>query len=351
MERESRERVTQEEESTVTTNTATASEDDGSSMKVRVVLRQPPTPVAERTGETQATPMAYDYHYGRLALVALCVVILVVGAFFGLKKALVSPQTPATQAVTSDEQPLLSTAESVPPEVVIAPDREAASDDDIMVAEIGEVEANDTETTTAELTEVTTVDWKETAVTETADTETTVVETSVAQTDGVKAIIEEDLVETNADTQLAETERRDHPPSVEPGFAQQVLTQSVGPLVRVDDATVVRASIAWGVTDLEPNTPVVENPLVFQPGEEVKKVYFYTQVDGRAGDTLYYRWLLNDKLMASVEMSVLGNRWRSYSSKQILPKYQGHWQALLEDSEGQVLAVVLFDVAAGGEAR
>jgi hypothetical protein len=118
------------------------------------------------------------------------------------------------------------------------------------------------------------------------------------------------------------------------------------PQVSVFNGSVVRASLNWRVVDLEPGRVVNVSPVVFEKGDSIKRIFFYTQLDDHKNNIFYYEWFLNDQSEAKVKIGVWSNRWRSYSSKQILRKQVGDWRVELKDAAGQVFARAAFVVRA-----
>ena len=58
-----------------------------------------------------------------------------------------------------------------------------------------------------------------------------------------------------------------------------------------------------------------------------------------AGQQLFYKWKKDGVLVATVEVSVGSERWRSYSSKTLM---SGDWQVSAVDTEGNILASTSF---------
>lgn len=114
-------------------------------------------------------------------------------------------------------------------------------------------------------------------------------------------------------------------------------------IVTFNDA-VVRASLNWRVVDLEPGRTVAQSPIVFEAGEAIKRVFFYTQLDGKKDNIYFYEWFLEGRSEAKVKVGVWSNRWRSYSSKQILRKQVGNWRVTLSDDAGNIYASAAFVV-------
>jgi len=76
---------------------------------------------------------------------------------------------------------------------------------------------------------------------------------------------------------------------------------------------------------------------------DIGRVYCFTRVTGAVGDEAStHVWLRNGKEMARVELSVRSNNWRTWSSKRVLPEWQGEWTVKVLDSAGNELATIPF---------
>jgi len=101
---------------------------------------------------------------------------------------------------------------------------------------------------------------------------------------------------------------------------------------------VTRFIIAQNVIANEPVGTI--NDIVFD--NNIATIYAFSQVDDSKNTTLYYQWSLNDKNIAKVRIGVIGNRWRSHSSKFIQSNMHGQWKVELQNQNGDVLATSQF---------
>lgn len=72
------------------------------------------------------------------------------------------------------------------------------------------------------------------------------------------------------------------------------------------------------------------------------KLYFYTDLQGHAGDTLIYSWYRNDKRVAKVRIPVGSDRWRSHASKNLSANMRGDWKVVVTDRKSNPLATAEF---------
>jgi len=102
---------------------------------------------------------------------------------------------------------------------------------------------------------------------------------------------------------------------------------------------VAEAVIATGVVEREPVGVGTEFPAT------VGTLYFYTIFTGEFDEArVEHVWLHEDKEMARVPLTVRGPRWRTWSSKSILPEWTGRWTVRVEGADGTVLRSTEFTV-------
>jgi hypothetical protein len=106
-----------------------------------------------------------------------------------------------------------------------------------------------------------------------------------------------------------------------------------------DEMSVKRAVIALDVVDREPQ----DTGTVFPP--QVKRLYCFTEICNGEGEEIQHRWYWNDDLLNTVSLKVASNRYRTYSSKTIVPGMVGEWRVAVVDSKNEaVLKMVNFMV-------
>lgn len=123
-------------------------------------------------------------------------------------------------------------------------------------------------------------------------------------------------------------------------------TASGGPLpairegeIRIFSPRVERFVLASGIRDKEPVGSVRDINL---DGNQLLTIYAWSKTRGLRDRFLHYRWLLDGKEVARVEIGVRSDRWRSYSSKHLSRRMQGDWLVELRSGEGELLAQATF---------
>ena len=93
---------------------------------------------------------------------------------------------------------------------------------------------------------------------------------------------------------------------------------------------VARAQFTNGVEDREPIDEL--GPTIGMQGEDVRQLYFFTDIRGMNGQTVTHRWQHEGQVVAEVTFDIRGERWRVFSSKNLLPNKTGHWEVVVVDS-------------------
>ena len=99
---------------------------------------------------------------------------------------------------------------------------------------------------------------------------------------------------------------------------------------------VTRAIVTSGVENIEPIDDLGED--IALDGAGFRTVFYYTELRGFTAGTVVHRWTYNGRVIADVPLKVGGNwRWRTYSSKDLLPGMTGDWRVAVVDADGRVL--------------
>lgn len=77
----------------------------------------------------------------------------------------------------------------------------------------------------------------------------------------------------------------------------------------------------------------------------VENVWCFVKVAGAADTTsITHVWYYNDREMSRVELAVKSANWRTWSSKMILPEWQGIWRVDVLSPGGEVLKSGTFAI-------
>jgi hypothetical protein len=107
-------------------------------------------------------------------------------------------------------------------------------------------------------------------------------------------------------------------------FTQLWIILLLGVFSPFSSAQVERSQLTSSIENREP----IDNLEGFVQGKnnEMKRVYFFTQITGLKNKQIIHRWLYAGEEKAAVTLNIGGDRWRTYSSKRLPRYWQGKWQ-------------------------
>lgn len=104
---------------------------------------------------------------------------------------------------------------------------------------------------------------------------------------------------------------------------------------------VARAIFTTAIADREPVDQLTTLPT------SVDRVFFFTDLRKLAGQIVTHRWEHAGEVKAEVTFKVgNGERWRVYSSKNLLPEWTGTWKVVVSTQDGQALQTSTFEYTA-----
>ncbi|NLQ18080.1 DUF2914 domain-containing protein [Marinomonas sp. M1K-6] len=106
------------------------------------------------------------------------------------------------------------------------------------------------------------------------------------------------------------------------------------------EGTVARAQFSTDVVDREPIDDI--GAAVKVEYGEIQRVYFFTDLRDMQGSQVVHRWSLDGEEQAEVGFDIGGDRWRVWSSKRLMPGFDGKWRVdVVQD--GMVIETRSFD--------
>ena len=112
--------------------------------------------------------------------------------------------------------------------------------------------------------------------------------------------------------------------------------------VNVHSLKVKSAIITREMKNRAPGTALAD--VVYVAEGELLTVYFYTEFDGLAKQTLHFDWFQNGKRRARVKIRPLEENIGNYSSKYITHRMTGDWSVSVSTASGEKLASATFKV-------
>lgn len=161
-------------------------------------------------------------------------------------------------------------------------------------------------------------------------------ESELAQsTDGT--LVDEEVIETVAtspeveqDTQTSSTQ-----------FSDNAKVTSVALGAQIDVQFISRAVLTTGISEREP-VDVLKDSI--EQTEFQEKLFFFTEVRKLKGQTISHLWFHQDQLMAEIPLTISADRYRTYSSKNIMPSQTGQWRVEAVTAQGELLAQKTFRI-------
>ncbi len=108
------------------------------------------------------------------------------------------------------------------------------------------------------------------------------------------------------------------------------------------------SAAAMTVTDVVITTKISDrapvNRVEIYPAQQ-GKLYCFTLIEGATAETsIDHVWLYLGKEMARVTLPVRSAKWRTFSSKKMVPQWKGAWEVRVDDHAGNELTRVQFRV-------
>ncbi|AOT09983.1 DUF2914 domain-containing protein [Pseudoalteromonas luteoviolacea] len=174
-------------------------------------------------------------------------------------------------------------------------------------------------------------------ITDTVDTTQMTGETAMlAET--TPQVVLEDQIPIEPSIAAEETEQ-----SSQKQFAADAQVASVALNAKVDTSHISRAVLTTGIEDREPINVLKH---LVEPNRFQEKLYFFTEIKGLQGEVVQHLWFHQDQLMADITLPVSTPRYRTYSSKNIMPSQTGEWRVEVITQGGQLLAQKSFRILA-----
>ena len=106
------------------------------------------------------------------------------------------------------------------------------------------------------------------------------------------------------------------------------------------DAGVTRSIFTTAIENREPVSDLK------QIMNDATRAYYFTEITGFKGHVITHRWEYNEKVMAAVSFTITSDRWRTWSSKNMLASWTGTWHVSVLDEGGNVIEQTSFEYVA-----
>ncbi len=100
---------------------------------------------------------------------------------------------------------------------------------------------------------------------------------------------------------------------------------------------IANSAFTTGVKDRVPQDNIISTD------NTLTKIFFFTDVRNLKDTVITHRWIYKDRIMADVTLSIGGNRWRTWSSKNLWRTWVGDWSVQVLTQEGELLLEKSFN--------
>ncbi|WP_217875461.1 DUF2914 domain-containing protein [Pseudoalteromonas shioyasakiensis] len=273
------------------------------------------------------TAVTYQWHWRRIFMVSSVILVafaILVYSFIGAVNAEQSPQDePQSEFANAQLQAPLNDAEQEEPKAVVTPSMNEQTP-----------LADNTETAKAEVVGSNIVEPDVTTVENESDSEQVVDE---QQPEASAVTLDEEPLQTEQQAEIAAA------PDAQQQFSQSAHIASVAIGAKIDTDKVSRAVLTTDVVDREPVNVLKNDVKLAQISNSLS---FFSELRNMQGQTVRHQWYYQDQQLASIELTVSSPRFRTYSTKNIMPEQLGDWRVEVIDADGNLLAQKEFRILA-----
>ncbi|UJX25687.1 DUF2914 domain-containing protein [Pseudoalteromonas sp. CF6-2] len=126
-------------------------------------------------------------------------------------------------------------------------------------------------------------------------------------------------------------------------FAHTAHIASVAIGAKIDTDKVSRAVLTTDVVDREPVNVLKSDVKLLDISQSLS---FFSELKNMQGQTVRHVWYYQDQQLASIELAISSPRFRTYSTKNIMPEQVGDWRVVVVDTDGNLLAQKEFRILA-----
>ncbi|MEI8644036.1 DUF2914 domain-containing protein [Pseudoalteromonas sp. Hal040] len=274
------------------------------------------------------TAVSYQWHWRRIFMVSSVILIalaILVYSFIGAVNAEQSPQDePQAEFVNAELQAPLNDAVQEEPKEIVAPSMNEQTP-----------LADNTETTKAEVVSSNIVE-PEVMIGEAEIDSEQVVDEQQPETSAV-ILDDEEAPQTEQQVEIAAA------PDAQQQFSQSAHIASVAIGAKIDTDKVSRAVLTTDVVDREPVNVLKNDVKLAQISNSLS---FFSELRNLQGQTVRHQWYYQGQQLASIELAVSSPRFRTYSTKNIMPEQLGDWRVEVIDADGNLLAQKEFRILA-----
>ncbi|ADD68510.1 conserved hypothetical protein [Denitrovibrio acetiphilus DSM 12809] len=107
----------------------------------------------------------------------------------------------------------------------------------------------------------------------------------------------------------------------------------------IAETSVSRITMTTDVTNREP----VDSAVEFK--NDIGRLFCYTEIEADEYPTeVTHIWIYDKNIEAEIKLPVKSPKWRTYSSKAILPEWTGNWKVEVYSEDGKLIDSVDFKI-------
>ena len=129
-------------------------------------------------------------------------------------------------------------------------------------------------------------------------------------------------------------------PLIKSKKAPEALKKNDNNFIQINSDNLSRVLLVSNIYKKEPVNELSYN--VYGKKDSAKKIYLFTQINNSTGQSIEHQWWYQGKMIHKKSFTVLGKRWRCYSSKNIGKLQQGKWLIKVVAQQGDILSTVNF---------
>ena len=117
------------------------------------------------------------------------------------------------------------------------------------------------------------------------------------------------------------------------------------PVITIHSEDINRAIFTHTLKNKEPDS-IIDDTVTLDEGG-LSRVYFFTDIKDRTGDTFTHTWYRNGKKVVKVRTPIGSDTWRCSSSKYLDKTMEGDWEVKVTDKKGELVASGSFAFTKG----
>lgn len=312
-------------------------------MSQKIVIK---TSVSKAPAQPQT--VHYQWHWRRIFMAASMLMLTAVAIVYGLMNSVNADEVQNIEMVEPNtvviSEPALVTdtaKQELDNEVVVIsePETEVIAEEAMALVQTAaaEPEFQEPEQNAAFVDNQADVETASAVLTEQTDT----MQTLDSEPDLAQVIDEISVEKETVETATTSPEVEQDAETSSTQFSDNAKVTSVALGAQIDVQFISRAVLTTGISEREPVDVLKES---IEQTQFQEKLFFFTEVRKLKGQTISHLWFHQDQLMAEIPLTISADRYRTYSSKNIMSSQTGQWRVEAVTEQGELLAQKTFRI-------